>query len=226
VLARRPRSALLGVALVAFPVEIVLSTWGRGYHYYFLPWLPAMGVLAAFAARELLDRIPRRPALALVAAALVLMSVQPARLVVRLAAVGDDGTSRAAAAYVAERTGPEDRVLVWGARTEILILAERRSPTRFVYQYAPLATKGYATAAAIDELLADLRARPPLLIVDASHSSFVTPPLDRAGLAGWTSPEAQYAWPAETARVVAFVEAEYERIGDVPGTGWPVWRRR
>lgn len=219
-------SPLLVIAVVALPVELLLATSGRGYHYYFLPWLPAMSVLAAFAARELLDRVPRRSALALLAAALVVMSIQPARLVVRLAALGDDGTSRAAAAYIAARSGPEDRVLIWGARTEVLVLAERRSPTRFVYQYAPLATRGYATAAAIDALLADLRAYPPVLIIDASRSSFVTPPLDAEGLRAWGSPEPQYAWPAETMRIVEYVVSAYERVGEIEGAGWPVWRRR
>jgi hypothetical protein len=217
---------LLAVAIVALPLELVLGTSGRAYHYYFLPWLPAMGVLAAYAASEAVRRVVRARALAALAAALVLMSIQPARLVTRLAATGDDGTSRAAAALIAQRTGPADRVLIWGSRAEVLVVADRRSPTRYVYQYAPLATRGYSTPAAIDALLADLAAHAPALIVDASAASFVTPPLDRARLRTWVSPEAQYAWPAETERVVAFVEANYVRDGSIDGAGWPVWRRR
>ena len=154
------------------------------------------------------------------------MSIQPARLVTRLAALGDDGASRAAAAAIVERTTRSDTVLIWGARAEVLVLADRRSPTRYIYQYAALATRGYSTPAAVEALLADLAARRPALIVDASVSSFVTPPLDRAGLASWVSPEAQYAWPAETERILAFVEANYVRDAAVEGTGWPIWRRR
>jgi hypothetical protein len=154
------------------------------------------------------------------------MSVQPARLVARLAGTGDDGESRAAARAIEERTTPSDTVLVWGSHTEVLVLADRRSPTRYVFQYGPLATRGYATPAAIDSLLADLDVRPPRLILDASSSSFVTPPLDREGLRTYVSPEPQYAWPAETARIVELVEARYVRDGTVPGTSWPIWRRR
>src|SRR5207247_239241 len=77
-------------------------------------------------------------------------------------------------------TRPDDTVLVGGSHTEALFLAGRRPPTRYVYQYAALATRGYATPARVDELRADLqRARPPL-IPDAATESFVPPPLDRA----------------------------------------------
>ena len=220
----RGAAPLVAIAVVALPLELVLATAGRAYHYYFLPWLPVMGVLVAYAAAEVRARLGPRTAGAVMTAAVVAMSVQPARLVARLATVGDDGTSRAAATYIADATAPGDTVLVWGARTEVLVLADRRSPTRYVYQYAALATRGYATPAAVDALIADLRARPPVLIVDASRASFVTPPLDREGLRAWVSPEPQYAWPPEAERIVAFVEAGYARAGEV--NGWPVWRRR
>jgi hypothetical protein len=214
------------VALVALPVELFLATSGRAYHYYFLPWLAPMGVLAAFAAREVIARLSWRPAVAVLAAALLLMSIQPARLVARLLVTPDDGISRAAAAALVERTAPGDRVVIWGARSEVLILADRRSATRYVYQYAPLATRGYSRTDAIVAFLSELARDRPALIVDASTASFVTPPLDNDGLRAWVSPEAQYAWPAETAQIVVFVQANYVRDAPLDGVGWPVWRRR
>ena len=223
---RRVRPALLGVALVALPWEIALSTWGRGYHYYFIPWLPAMAVLASFAASEVLRLAPSRiaqPALVLAALA---TSAQPALLITRLASTTGDGRSRAAAAYVAVNSRTEDTVLIWGSHAEVLFLAGRRSPTRYVYQYAALSTRGYATPARVEELLADLRRAPPVLILDASRDSFVTPPLDLAGLRAWVSPEAQYAPPPEIEGIVAFVVANYDRVANEPVTGWPVWRLR
>jgi hypothetical protein len=223
---RRVMPPIFVVALVALPVELLLATSGRAYHYYFLAWLPSMAVLAGFAAREVMRALGRERALVALAIGAVLMSVQPARLVARLVTIGDDGAARAAAAYVVGRTTPDDYVLVWGSDSEVLFLADRRSPTRYVYQYAALATRGYATPAAVDALLADLTARPPRVIIDASVSGFVTPPLDRTGFRAWISPEAQYAWPAETERIIAFVETNYVREATVPGTSWPAWRRR
>jgi hypothetical protein len=224
VLTRRFAATLVGVALAALPIEAALSTWGRGYHYYFIAWLPSMAILAAFAVSEV-QRIasPRivRPALVL---AVFAMSVLPALLVTRLALTTDDGRFRSAAAYVAANSRPSDTVLIWGSHAEVLFLAERRSPSRYVYQYAALSTRGYATPARVEELLTDLQRARPALILDASLESFVTPPLDLAGLRAWVSPEAQYAPLPELERVVEFIQATYERAGTEPATGWPVWR--
>ena len=218
---------VLRVAVIAFPLEIALSTFGRAYNYYFLPWLPAMGVLAAYGAAVVGKMLGRRATtLALVAAALA-MAVIPARLLLRLELEGTtNDPQHAAARFLEDTIGPHETVLIWGSHTEVLFLANRLSPTRFVYQYAALETKGYASAARVDELVADLARSRPALIVDASADSFVTPPLDRAGMGAYVSPEPQYAVLPETARVVDFVEANYDRIGTIGGLGWPVWRIR
>jgi hypothetical protein len=226
IVSRRLAPMLLAVAVVALPLEIVLSTWGRGYHYYFIPWLPAMAILAAFAASELQRVAPARHARPALATLVLLMSVQPALLVSRLALTTADGRIHSAAAYLAANTGSQDTVLIWGSHAEVLFLADRQSPTRYVYQYAALSTRGYATPARVEEVLADLRRARPTLILDASRDSFVTPPLDPAGLRAWVSPEPQYAPLAELQGVVEFVVANYDRAGTEPATGWPVWRLR
>lgn len=225
-LKRRSDPPLLAIALVAFPLEIALSTWGRGYHYYFIAWLPAMAILAAFAVSEFQRVAAPRIALPALALAVLAMAALPALLVVRLALTTDAGRFRSAAAFVAANTRPADTVLVWGSHGEVLFLADRRSPTRYVYQYAALATRGYATPARVDELLADLERERPALILDASADSFVTPPLDLAGLRTWVSPEAQYALQPQLERVVQFIARSYERAGTEPATGWPLWRLR
>ena len=223
---RRFAPALLAVSLVALPLELLLSTWGRGYHYYFIPWLPSMAILTAFAASEVQRLVPTRLARPSLAAAVLLMSAQPSLLVSRLAQTTADGRVRSAAAYVAANTRPQETVLIWGSHAEVLFLADRRSPTRYVYQYAALSTRGYATTARVEELLADLQRARPALIVDASLDSFVTPPLDLTGLRAWVSPEPQYAPLPELSLVVEFVAANYDRAGTEPATGWPVWRLR
>lgn len=227
VLTRRLGPTLLRIALVAFPIELTLSTSGRGYHYYFIAWLPSMAVLAAFAVSEVRRIVPPRIAWPALALAVFTMSIQPTLLVTRLALTTDVARrSGFAAAYVAGNTRPSDTVLIWGSHTEVLFLADRRSPSRYVYQYAPLATRGYATPARVGEFLADLRRERPALIVDASAESFGTPPLDLAGLRAYVSPEAQYAVLPELERVVEFIVANYDRAGTEPATGWPVWRLR
>jgi hypothetical protein len=218
---------VLRVALIALPLEVALSTFGRAYNYYFLPWLPAMGVLAAYAASLVTARMRPRTGTAILVAAAVAMAIVPARLLLRL----ELETPASDAPYVAARfldstIGPRETVLVWGSHSEVLFLADRLSPTRFVYQYAALETKGYASSERVDQLVADLERARPALIVDASADSFVTPPLDRAGMASYVSPEPQYAVLPELARVADFVAANYVRSGTVDGLGWPVWRLR
>jgi hypothetical protein len=225
VLARRTSPALILVALISFPLEIALATWGRGYHYYFIPWLLPMAILTAFAVSEVQRIVPARIRVAL-AAAVLLMCVQPALLITRLAMSTGDGQFRSAAGYIAANTRPDDTVLIWGSHAEVLFMADRVSPTRYVYQYAALATRGYASPARVLELLRDLERARPLLIFDASGNSFVTPPLDLAGWRAWVSPEPQYAPLPELERVVEFVMTNYERAGSEPSTGWPMWKLR
>lgn len=226
VVTRRFAPTLLAVALVALPIELALSTWGRGYHYYFIAWLPSMAILAAFVVSEVERIAPPRIASPALALGTLAMCVLPALLVTRLALTTDEGRARSAGAYIAANTRPDDTVLIWGSHAEVLFLAGRRSPTRYVYQYAALATRGYATPARVEEFLVDLQHARPALILDASSESFVTPPLDVAGLRAWVSPEAQYAPLPELERVVAFIVTNYERAGTEPATGWPLWRLR
>ena len=225
-LTRRFGATLLGVALIAFPLEVALSAQGRGYHYYFIAWLPAMAILAAFAVSEILRIVPRRLAWPALSLGVLAMSVLPGLLVTRLALTTTEERVGSAAAYVAANTKTDDTVLGWGAHTEVLFLAGRRSPTRYVYQYAALSTRGYGTPARIRELLADLERERPALILDAASESFVTPPLDVAGFRGWSSPEPQYAVLPELLSVIEYIVANYDRTGTEPNTGWPVWRLR
>ena len=222
---RAPRPPLVTIAVVALPLELALASAGRGYHYYFIAWLPALGALAAYAASRLERRLDPAAAPRVLIAAGVVMAILPGVVVARLALERDDGIAREAAAYVGANTRPGETVLVWGSRSEVLVLAERRSAARFVYQYAALATRAYSTSEEVAALLDDLERSRPVVVLDASRDSFVTPPLDRAALATWSSPEPQYRWPPETARVVGWLESGYDRVATL-GSGWPVWRRR
>lgn len=218
---------LLTVAAIALPFEIALSSGsGRPYHYYYLPWLPSLAILASLVAQTAMSRLERRWGLALLVGALALASVRPAALVGRLLSIGTDGATDEAVAYVLARTAPSDRVLLWGSRAEVNFLTGRRAPTRFVYQYAPLFTVGYAREARLEEMLADLRRSPPALIVDTSASSFATPPLDPAGMRSWTTPEPRYVPPPQVGRVAELVASRYDRVATLPQTGWPVYRLR
>jgi hypothetical protein len=217
---------LLGLATLAAPLEIALaSVSGRPYHYYYLAWLPSFAVLTAFVAQQVVALVPRRAAV-LLAVLLGLSLAQPTLLLARLSTVSDDGLARAAVRYLVASTDERDTVLLWGARSEINFLSRRRAPTRYVYQYAPLYTRGYPSAERVAELMRDIERRRPVTIIDVSGSSFATPPLDVAAIRAWISPEPRYQPPPELERVAAYIVANYDRVGVVPETGWPVHRRR
>jgi hypothetical protein len=172
-----PRGALLRVALIAVPLECYLATAsGKHYPHYFVTWLPALAILLA----ELLGFLARWPwphgrvaarwlGIGLVVAAIA--STRYDTLLQQYAAIDDPDADRAikrAAAYLSEHTTPGQRSLTWGADLAVLALADRRSSSRFVYQY-PLITPAYHRDAVTREFLAEFEREPPAVIIDQGH---------------------------------------------------------
>jgi 4-amino-4-deoxy-L-arabinose transferase-like glycosyltransferase len=71
--------------------------------------------------------------------------------------------------YIKEVTAPQDYVLLWGAETSVNYFSQRRSPTRFVYQYA-LEREGYVNEELILEFLKDVIQNRPQLIINTNSS--------------------------------------------------------
>ena len=76
-----------------------------------------------------------------------------------------DRQIQAIVAYVNKNTVPADAVLQWGVSPEINLLSGRDSPTRFFFA-DPLFVAGYSGKMQSAQLLSDLQARPPTLIID------------------------------------------------------------
>jgi hypothetical protein len=66
--------------------------------------------------------------------------------------------------FISENTTKEDYVLIFGAETVINFITQRKSPTRYVYQY-PLYMQGYDDTRKDQEFLSDLAKNPPKLII-------------------------------------------------------------
>jgi len=177
-----PGGALATAALVAVPLEFYLSAASaKHFGHYFILCLPALAVLLAelcgFAARR--GDAPGRTArwwraalVVLVLAALASLRFDDLRA--RYRAMTDPATDlpyRQCAAFLRASTTPAETALVWGSDPVILVLAGRRSPTRFVGQY-PLMTRGYHLAEVTAEFVDDLARNPPAVIVDSGHGWF------------------------------------------------------
>ena len=229
---------LIGVALLALPFEAFLgSASGREHGYYWLAALPTLGILCAYAAfafeRSAAPRLAprlRRSAAAVGTLAIVLvlaaLAARPVPLMVRVAASTEDGVNATATRYVAETTKPGETVLIWGSRAAVLFSADRRSPSRYVYQYAPLWTRGYDSVRHVNALAAELAEHPPALVLDASRDSSATPPLEVALAGGFDTGDPLFVVGANVGKVAEVVFRLYEPAGRVEPLGWPVYRLR
>ena len=131
----------------------------------------------------------------------------------------EDGIMRGKHMRVSEllrdATEPDDTILVWGAETQLHLLSERDSPTRFFYQY-PLALPGYADSRIFDEFTSDVRRAAPALIIDTGNNRL--PPLDRSEREDWKISNDRYVYLPDGFRpFLDFVEEEYEFMDDIEG---------
>jgi hypothetical protein len=212
---RRPQGALELAWLAA--ALIGLAPGGRFFLHYYLAVLPPL-CLGADALRI------RRPALAATAIAVVAslaLGFGWYRYEHRHAA--DHRAYRAVARAIDARTSSDEHIFVWGDSPEIYHYADRVMSTRFAFcnyhtgrmwgsRYVDAdadGTEAFIVPRAMDQLLADLTAAPPSLIVDGGAGR-----LNRYDL----HPISRY--PA----LASWVAARYRLDGIVHGV--PVYARR
>jgi hypothetical protein len=73
------------------------------------------------------------------------------------------GATIAAARYLREHSGPDDKVFIWGFETTVYFLAERTCASRFIYNFPLYGDFGWPELR--DEFLAEMDAAPPLYLV-------------------------------------------------------------
>ena len=217
------------LALIAFPTEIVLvAISGRNYGYYYTAWLPIIGVLCALFAYSVMGAGNKEVVWARAISLCVLLSVMvvvPVLVVVnRVQTPVSTAVTRAEAIRsIVERTSPSDSVLIWGAEPGVNFAAQRRSPTRFAYQY-PLYTRGYVDVALVKEFLRDVEADPPTFIIDASSSDRITPPIAPAARARWV-PMLVYDLHHQLEQVFRYISSCYAPADKLGPDGWQVYAR-
>lgn len=172
---RNPWNLLLAFC---FPIEIWLSSLsGRGYHHYFIPWVPTLALLSAWLFSHLTDLnvlLERRRAWAIlvlvVLTALFLRPIWPeyeqsARRILFEREKGIE-LDHPVAAYLRKNTEPNDAVLVWGARLAFNYLSRRENPSSVLFY--PLLVASPISDKLAQRFLTDVTTRPPALIVDTS----------------------------------------------------------
>jgi hypothetical protein len=113
--------------------------------------------------------------------------------------------------YILNHTQPADYVLIWGNASVYNFLAQRESPSRFVYTYA-FGVPAYASETMTDELLAEIAAKKPLILDAAIDDKTI----GRINSAMWSNiPESQ--------RLVQFIEENYVQADTIGPQRFRVW---
>ena len=167
---------LLAVGLIALPVEwILISIQGRNVSHYLMTLLPVHAIFTGITFWVLVSWMS---------------SWKPSKLVQLLFLFGMMGifiwgtyaaynrqilayrevNDLSTIDYIKTMTSPDDPVLILGAETYINYFSQRKSPTRFVYQY-PLYEEGYVSEAMILEFLTDISDSQNTLILSPGNSS-------------------------------------------------------
>jgi len=125
--------------------------------------------------------------------------------------------------YINKNSRDRDKILAWGAESQIYLYSDRNSPSRFFYQY-PLITENYTSKSMIDEFISDILAEKPLFIIDTMNGRL--PPLDMSRRLSWNPPHGRYIdRSAEFQPLFDLVQENYSHVLSLGATGIKVYRR-
>ncbi len=227
-------SAVVVIALITLPFEVVFSSIsGVSYPHYYLTWLPSFSILGAFFIKWIRDHFGKQPSgirlsLSRFFGVLAVVGIGVAPL---LGIVDGFYTfltplnvSHVLHVIQAEtKTG--DTLLVWGSESGLNYLSGRLAPTRYVYQY-PLFLQGYESPARFEEFLTEIQRDPPKLVIDASATSSMIPPLNAEARAQWhNTGEARYVINSDVDQVLQYFVEHYKFL-TVTDYEWVVYSRR
>ena len=180
----RSRNSGLSLLLVGWVIATVLGivAAGRFYDHYYVAFLPVFALLVPLGLKAMREAGPflRRAIAVVVALSLVPMLVasgdiylQPNADARHTAKYPNDERSvwetqgDELGAWLAARTSPDDYIYNFGFHSEIYFYADRRSPTRYLFDHPFRAGDQY-----VAEALEELNANPPLYIVDTASYEY------------------------------------------------------
>lgn len=230
------RARLALVILTAVPIQIYLSLLsGRKYLHYYIAWLPVLALLAGFLifwfqklAGKLFPGFRYKSILnLLVAGGFVLaFGIRPVInrmpplatlfktiLSEQLLPLPDYSAVEEGVyiEYILNHTQPDDYVLIWGNASIYNFLADRRSPSRFVYTYA-FGVPNYVSQEMVDELQLELIQKKPMIIDAATRDNNV----------GGIDSDVWKNIPV-TQGLIRFIEENYVRVDIVGPERFRVW---
>lgn len=185
----------------------------RFFGHYWLQVLPPLVVLTTPVVVSLAGRAQRRAVVGVTIPAAVAFA-----LLFVPGSFHDRPDATGLAEYVHDNTAFDERVFIWGSFPEVLVKAERLPAGALVHtdfvtgrsggREDPKITLDLATPGALEIMMNDLKAHPPLLVLDTSTSSEL----------GYSNYPMSLFPDVEN-----FVTANYEHVTDIDGVS--VWRR-
>jgi hypothetical protein len=214
-----PQMALLSaIAGLAYFLDILsISLSGKFFAHYYLIIFPTATILAAIFT-AILFRIPGTNGVELAVRTALALALIPAAIL-PLADnfsryhVSHDTQRQTVIAYVLANTQPKDELLMWGGEPVINFMTGRTRPNRFVFM-SQLFLPGYSTAAQADEMLSDLKANPPKLIINSRSCEI--PFLD------YKTQSCVYVIP-EWQSVYDYIRLNYRPVIDLGPDKWDVY---
>jgi len=187
----RPRAAALALGLLVVAGVAAVSTGFFFRPHYFVLLLPAVSLCAA----ATFTALRRWPLAALAAPALVLLTTwqnradwlerTPVELTRATFGYNPFPESVPLAAYLAEQSGPDDRIAVFGSEPQLCFYADRRAASGFAYVYALMEEHPYAGAMQ-KQMAAEIEASDPALAVFVNvPTSWLARPTSNHWIFGW-----------------------------------------
>jgi hypothetical protein len=205
---------LLAVGLIALPVEwILISIQGRIVSHYLMTLLPVLAlfsgitfwVLFSWLLSWKLSRLGQLLFLFGMAGIFIWGTyISYKKQIIAYREVRDTSTID----YIKSVSSPDDPVLIMGAETYLNYFSQRKSPTRFVYQY-PLYEEGYVSESMILEFLTD--------IIENQNALILVP---------GNSPSLDFNFPIQTDAVdkqIKKLQSQYQAIDNF--NGWTIFRQ-
>lgn len=215
---------LLGLLVVAWPVEVFLSSLsGLNFVHYFICWVPAAFLLGSFAYHTLSEHLFAPRVLAFIKTARADYMVLIVTMLFSYSTVFDYGKTFQVllfnrqsgidkndrlSDFIRQTTASDDRVLVWGGEAGINFMARRASPTRYNL-FSRLLTDHPMNLEISETFYRDVINHPPELIIDMwKHSPDYVPSLDPSIRAQQKANRLISRLPAY-ARLLDYINAQY-----------------
>jgi hypothetical protein len=173
--------SIIAIVVLWYPIEVIMvNLSGRSYLHYFMAICAVCTLLYAVLANQfqnLLGHFRVKIGNALLVSCwtvgiFLTLVYNPINSLQVFFTPDHDNQYLKTVRYIDANTQPEDKVLIWGAEPVINFLSDRDSPLRYPYLY-PFYTINYQVKALTAELLKELQANKPLLIIYTGDTPFV-----------------------------------------------------